>query len=195
MRSVEFYFDLMSPFSYLAATRIDAIAAAAGAEAHWKPFFLPGVMKATGNRGPTETFAKALYAHKDLNDWARHLNLPVIELPDTFPFLALTADRLAFVAAEHGKMREWCQRMFKSIWVQRADCNDPAVLTAELTAIGLDPVASLERAKADDIKAKLKANTDEAVEKGAFGAPTFFVDGEMFVGNDRLMFVEAALKR
>ncbi len=195
MRVVEFYFDLMSPYSYLASTRVDAIAAGAGAEVQWKPFFLPGVMKATGNRGPTELFVKAAYALKDLNDWAKHLKLPPIELPDPFPFIALTADRLAFVAGEHGKLREWSQRMYRRIWVDRADCNDVAVLSAELKAIGLDPAAALQRAQAEEIKAKLKANTDEAVERGAFGAPTFFVDGEMFVGNDRLMFVEAALKR
>lgn len=195
MRVVEFYFDLMSPFSYLAATRIDAIAASAGAEAHWKPFFLPGVMKATGNRGPTEIMAKAIYSLKDLNDWAKHLGLPPVELPDEFPFISLTADRLAFVAGEHGKLREWCLRMFKKIWAERKDCNDVEVLTAELKAIGLDPAAAFERAKAEEIKAKLKANTDEAIERGAFGAPTFYVDGEMFVGNDRLMFVEQALRR
>ena len=192
---VEFYFDLMSPYSYLASLRVDAIAAGAGAEVQWKPLFLPGVMKATGNRGPTETLAKALYSLKDLNDWAKLLNLPPIDVPEPFPFIALTADRLAFVAGEHGKLREWCQRIFKRIWVDRADCNDPEVLATELRALGLDPAISMERARSDEIKAKLKANTDEAVERGAFGAPTFFVDGEMFVGNDRLMFVEAALKR
>ncbi len=157
--------------------------------------YLPGVMKATGNQGPTSVAAKAMYALKDINDWARHYQLPPIELPDPFPFVATNADRLAIAIEESDPKKSigFCKLMFKRIWLERADCNDPAVLSVALLSLGLDAPALLERIKQEDLKAKLKANTDEAVARGAFGAPTFFVGEEMFVGNDRLMFVEQAL--
>lgn len=185
----------MSPYSYLASTQVRAVAERSSATLRWRPMYLPGVMKATGNHGPTAIAAKAMYALKDCNDWAKHYGLPEIQLPDHFPFTAVLANRTAFVAEEQGKMPEYAEKMFARIWAERADCNDPTVVSGILGQLGIDPVPAIARAGSDDIKNKLRANTDEAVERGAFGAPTFYVGEEMFVGNDRLMFVEAALKR
>jgi 2-hydroxychromene-2-carboxylate isomerase len=195
-KSLEFFFDLMSPYSYLAATQLTALAQRTGAELRWRPLYLPGVMKATGNRGPTEVAAKAMYAFKDVNDWAKHYRLHEIILPDNFPFTAVLADRAAVVADEQGRCGEYTLAMFKTIWGERGDCTDPAVVSRVLKVVGLDPEAVLTRAGSEEVKAKLRANTDEAVERGAFGVPTFFVGmTEMFVGNDRLAFVEQALRR
>ena len=139
--------------------------------------------------------AKAMYAFKDINDWAKHYRLPSIELPDNFPFTAVLANRVALVAEEQGKIAEYTLKMFMRIWAERADCNDPLMVAGVLGQVGLDAEAVMARAGSDEIKARLKANTEEAVERGAFGVPTFYVGDEMFVGNDRLHFIEQALKR
>lgn len=186
----------MSPYSYLAATQLVSVAERTNAVLRWRPVYLPGVLKATGNTGPTANAAKAMYAWKDVNDWARHYGLPELQIPSNFPFTAVLANRVAIVADEQGKACEFTVKMFTRIWAEGADCNDPATVSGVLGQIGLDPEAVIARAGTDEVKAKLRANTDNAVERGAFGVPTFYVgEEEMFVGNDRLMFVEQALKR
>lgn len=185
----------MSPYSYLASTRVLAVAERTKAALRWRPLYLPGVMKATGNTGPTSIAAKAMYNFKDLNDWTRHYGLPPIELPDNFPFTAVLANRVALVAEEQGKIAEYSTKMFARIWAERADCTDPLMIAGLLGQLGLDAEAVIARAGSEEIKARLKQNTDEAVERGAFGVPTFYVGEEMFVGNDRLQFVEQALAR
>lgn len=140
--------------------------------------------------------AKAVYSFKDLNDWARHYGLPEVRLPDDFPFTAVLANRCALVAEDGNQIAAYSLKMFAAIWAEKRNCNDPAVVSEILSSVGLDPAASLARAGTDEIKARLKQNTEEAVERGAFGVPTYFVGREeMFVGNDRLHFVESALTR
>jgi 2-hydroxychromene-2-carboxylate isomerase len=193
-KSLEFLFDLMSPYSYLAATQLTAVGERTGAAVKWVPVYLPGIMRATGNRGPTAVPPKAVYTFKDVNDWARHYGLPPIELPDDFPFQAAAADRLCLVADEQGKGAAFALAMFRQIWAARCNANDPAVMESALKEAGLDPPTALARGRSDEIRTLLKANTDAAVSRGAYGVPTFFVGEEMFVGNDRLMFVEKALR-
>jgi len=192
-RTVEFFFDFISPYSYLASTRVEAMAKRVGATVRWRPFFLPGVMKATGNHGPTSIPAKAAWVWKDVQDWSKYLGLPPMVLPETFPFLATQANRVALVMDEKGRIREFAEPTFRRIWVEGHDVSDPATLAAILTGLGEDPAPILERAQSQELKDRLRANTDEAVQRGAFGAPTFFVGDELFVGNDRLDFVERAL--
>jgi 2-hydroxychromene-2-carboxylate isomerase len=194
-KSVDFIFDLMSPYSYLAASQLEGLEKRTGATVNWWPIFLPGLMKAVGNKGPIEVPFKAVYALKDLNDWATHYGLPEIQVPEDFPFHAVTAQRVFVAAAEQGKGAAFALAMYRLIWHDRLAANDEAVLTRALDAVGLDPKATLERAKSDPVKEKLRANTDAAIERSVFGVPTFFVADEMFVGNDRLMFVEKALCR
>lgn len=193
--SVEFFFDFMSPYSYLAVTRIESMVAPLGVSVVWRPCFLPGLMKATENRGPGEIPAKALYVLKDVNDWAEHLGLPPITLPERFPFLATQANRCALVAIDEGKGSAFVRAMFDAIWRDRRDPNDAAVLAEVLQAVGLDATTVLELAASPPLKDRLRASTDEAVSRGAFGVPTFFIGDEMFVGNDRLDFVVRKLAR
>jgi 2-hydroxychromene-2-carboxylate isomerase len=193
--TVEFFYDLMSPYSYLAATRLEAIAERTNATIQWKPLYLPGVMKAVENKGPTAIPAKAMYSFKDLNDWTQHYGLPPLVLPDPFPFVAAQADRALLAAAPLGKLVALTHAFFRAIWVDGKNCNDAAVLAAVIQSQGLEPASLLATANSDEIRNQLRANTDDAIARGAFGVPTYFVNGEMFVGNDRLFFVEAALKR
>jgi 2-hydroxychromene-2-carboxylate isomerase len=194
-RTLEFYFDFMSPYSYLASTQLEGVVQRTGAALSLKPLYLPGVMRATGNKSPIETPSKAMYTLKDLNDWAKHYRLPEVILPDTFPFNSAQADRVGLAVLEAAPARglAFTTALFRAVWQERKDPNAEDVLRPLLQALELDAAAIVARAQTDEIKARLRANTDQAVERGAFGVPTFFVGDQMFVGNDRLMFVEAAL--
>jgi 2-hydroxychromene-2-carboxylate isomerase len=194
-KRVDFIFDLMSPYAFLASTQLDAIAKRTGATFEWCPIFLPGLMKAVDNRGPLEVPIKARYVFKDVADWAKHYGLPQMHVPEERPFHALWAQRAFVAAAEQEKGPAFAAAMWRLIWFERQPMKDEAVIARALTSAGLDATAALARSKTDEVKAKLKANTDAAAERNVFGVPTFFVDGEMFVGNDRLMFVEKALCR
>jgi 2-hydroxychromene-2-carboxylate isomerase len=192
---VEFFFDFMSPYSYLAATRIEAVVGAAGGAVVYRPCFLPGLLKATGNRGPAEIPAKLAYTFKDLSDWARALNLPPIRVPETFPFLTTQASRAALVAIDEGQGPAFVRAMFDAIWRDGKNGADEAVIGEVLSACGLEGPRVLALASSQGLKDRLKAATDEAMQRGAFGVPTFFAKGEMFVGNDRLDFVAKRLQR
>lgn len=184
----------MSPYSYLAATRLHDLSARTKASVKWVPVYLPGIMRAVGNRGPTEVAPKGVYTFKDINDWAKHYGLPEILLPDEFPFQAAQGLRLCLAAEEQGRCSELALALFKKIWAERRNVNDEATQREALEEVGLDAEKMLARGQTEEIRAKLKANTEEAVGRGAFGVPTFFVErDEMFVGNDRLLFVEKAL--
>lgn len=193
--TVEFFFDFMSPYSYLASTRVEAMVGAAEGTVRWRPCYLPGLLRATGNVGPGQIPAKGAYAFKDLLDWTEHLGMPPLIVPETFPFAAAQADRCALVALDEGKGPAFSKAMFAAIWRDGKDPNDAAVVAEVLTACGLDAAAVAAKAASPELKERLKAETDEAVRRGAYGVPTFFVGDEMFVGNDRLDFVVRRLQR
>lgn len=193
-QQVDFYFDFMSPYSYLASTRIEAMVGGAGGTVSWRPCFLPALLKATDNRGPGQIPAKLAWTMKDVVDWAEFLGLPPVKVPDTFPFLATQANRCALVALDEGKGPAFCVEMFAAIWRDGIDPNDPAALAEVLRKVGLDPERVLPLATSQPLKDRLRASSDEAVQRGAFGVPTFFIGDEMFVGNDRLDFVVRRLK-
>ncbi len=195
MRALEFFFDYGSPYSYLASTQVEALAQRTGAQLRWRPFLLGGVFKATGGEPPVSNMYKARYLYKDLQDWARVYGLPQVVLPDGFPVNSLSADRLGFVAEEVGLLPAWSHVVFRAAFVEGRDISRPEVLRELAASAGLDPQAAFARMLSPEVKDRLRLNTEEAVRRGAFGAPTFFVGEQMFFGNDRLGFVEAALQR
>jgi len=192
---VEFFFDFMSPYSYLASTRVEAMVSAAGGSVSWRPCFLPALLKATDNRGQGQIPAKVPWVVKDLRDWAEFLGLPPVKIPDTFPFLATQANRCALVAIDEDKGPTFCVAMFAAIWRDGLDPNDVSVLTGVLQKVGLDAERVLALAASQPLKDRLRAESDEAVRRGAFGVPTFFIGDELFVGNDRLDFVVRRLTK
>ena len=194
MSTFEFYFDFTSTYSYLAASQVEAIAARAGASVRYRPVLLGAVFQATGNRPPLAVPAKGRYMVKDIRDWTRLYRLPDFRLPPEFPLKSLKANRLALVAIEEGRIADFVARTYRAAFVEHRDIGSEPVLAELAQASGLDPAAALARIETQEIKDLLRKNTDEAVSRGAFGAPTFFVGEEMFVGNDRLSFVEAALR-
>lgn len=195
MRTVEFFFDFMSPYSYLAATRVEALLAPVGGMVAWRPCLLPAILKATENRGPAEIPAKLPYLAKDLERWCELLGLPAFGLPEGFPFLATQANRCAIVAADRGKGGVFARAMFDVIWRDRRDATSAEVIGEVLERTGFDAAEVMTLASAPELKNRLRAASDEAVTRGAFGVPAFFVGTELFIGNDRLDFVVRHLAR
>ncbi len=188
-RQLEFFFDYGSPFSYLADTQIDALLKRTGAQVIYKPMLLGGVFKATGNASPITIPAKGKYMGSDLSLWAKEYRVPM-KMNPFFPINTIRIMRGAVAAQSAGCFPAYHSTMFRAMWAEGVNLGDPNVVKPIFSKLGMDPEV-VERA---DVKERLRANTDEAVARGAFGAPSFFVGDAMFWGNDRMHFVEAALK-
>lgn len=199
MKRIEFYYDLVSPFSYLAQTQIGRIRDETGAEVVWRPMLLGAVHKLTGNSAPISVPAKGRYSFKDIHRWAALYGAP-LDFPKSFPFRTVTTMRAAVFCETLGKLEDFTREAFRVYWEEG---NPPDGLEADESEhisevarrIGAEPQEVLEGASEQSVKNKLKEETERAVERGVFGAPAFFVGEEMFWGNDRLHFVEAALAR
>lgn len=191
--SLEFFWDPASPYTYLAATRIETLAEEAGIALNWRPFLLGGVFKATGNRAPAEVAAKGRYLFEDLQRWASLYGVP-LRFPESFPANSIQALRAALVAEESGQGPDFARAVMAAHWGEGRDINDPAVLAEVAEGAGLTADAVAQQMQSQEIKDRLRANTDEAVARGAFGAPTFFVGDVMFWGNDRLPLLKAYLQ-
>ncbi len=192
MKRIEFFFDYASTYTYLAHRAVEELAARHDAELVFRPMVLGFVFKATGNNMPAAVPAKAAYMVHDVRRWARHYGLP-FHMPSVFPVNTIRALRAAVAAIEDGVFLPFHHAVMKGYWADDQDIGDSEVLTALATGAGLDGARLVARAEEPAVKAQLKKNTDEAIERGAFGAPTFFVGDQMFWGNDRLSFVEEAL--
>jgi 2-hydroxychromene-2-carboxylate isomerase len=196
---LEFFFDCSSPWTYLAFTRIGPIAERAGIEIVWRPILVGGVFNAV-NRDVYERRAnpdprKSVYYDKDLQDWARLAGIR-IGRPPVFPVRAVAAMRAVIAADETGKLVPFARAVFETYWGELKDIGQASVLGAAAARAGLDGRALLKRSEDEEIKARLRANTDELIARGGFGSPTIFVnENDMYFGNDRLPLVEAALSR
>jgi 2-hydroxychromene-2-carboxylate isomerase len=191
MATLEFFYDFVSPYSYFASARVEAIASRTGAAVRWRPFLLGGVLKATDNKAPADTAAKYAHLKVDTVRWARRLGLP-FAWPPAHPFSTVLAMRCALAAERRGALVPFTHAAFRAVWAEGKDLISPEALAAVAASAGLDGPALVAAAPGE--KAALVAQTDEAVRRGSFGAPTFFVGDEMWIGNDRLDFVEEALR-
>jgi 2-hydroxychromene-2-carboxylate isomerase len=192
-RTLEFYFDYGSPYSYLADTQVEAIARRTGASLARKPMLLGGVFKATGNASPMTVELKSRWSAFDMPMWAKHYGVPFNRNP-FFPVNTLALMRGAAAAQIDGVFEQYHPAMYKAMWVDGRNLNDMNEVAAVLVAAGLDARKFGQRLQDQDVKDRLKETTDGAVARGVFGAPTCFVGDLMFFGNDRLPFVEMALK-
>ena len=192
-KTVEFYFDFGSPYSYLAYKALPAIAAARGAQIVWHPMLLGGVFKATGNHSPAEIPAKSQWMHGDLLRWAAYYGAPFKFNPH-FPINTLTLMRgAAGMQLRGSEFPKYMETIFHAMWAEPRNLGDTAELAAVLGAAGFDPDAFVALVNDAAVKDQLKRTTEEAVARGVFGAPTFFVGEDMYWGQDRLDFVAAAL--
>lgn len=187
MAQLEFFYDYVSIYSYLANVRVRDFD-----NVRYRPFFLGGVMEATGNRPPATVKAKGPYLMNDAQRWAKRYGVP-LKMNSVFPQNTLHALRLALVAQQQGFFDDVHQRIFDAMWVNDQHLGDDAVIRSIVEQAGQSVDDVMSRIADDSVKSELKANTQEAVERGAFGAPTFFVGDQMFFGNDRFDFIEDAL--
>ncbi len=193
-KTLEFHFDFGSPTTYLAYTQVPRIAQETGATVVWHPMLLGGVFKATGNASPVTVPAKGRWMFDDLARWARHWGVPFAANPH-FPINTLTLMRGAcgLLMRQPADFRPYVDAVFHAMWVAPRNLNDPGEVAAVLTAAGFDAAAFMTLVSDPEVKADLVARTEASVARGAFGAPTFFVDDQMFFGQDRLHFVRDAL--
>jgi len=192
MKTLDFYFDLSSPYSYLAATQLGPVAARHGATIAWKPVVLAAVFKATGNTMPAVCAPKAQNMLVDLARWGKRYGVP-FAMSSHFPLNTIKPERL-IVAAGAARAGDLALAFFRGMWVDDRNIADEAVMRAIVEAQGLDANALLAAIETPAVKDALRANTDEAIARGMFGAPAMFVGDELFWGNDRLDFVEDALR-
>lgn len=195
MKSFEFWFDIGSPAAYLAWTQLPALCEETGAQAVYRPMLLGGVFHATGNHSPTEVPAKGSYMLDDLARFARRYGVPFNNNPH-FPVNTLMIMRgaVGLQLREPARFDAYVRAMYEAMWVHAQNLNDPAAVGAVLHATGFDPAAMLALTQDAEVKDRLKAVTQEAVDRGVFGAPVFFIGTQMFWGQDRLDFVKEALQ-
>jgi len=195
-REIEFFFDVGSSYSYLAATQMAAVAERTKTPVRWRPFLLGAVFKATGNDLPIRVPAKARWMLVDMQGWASHYKIPFV-MPSKFPVLTLRTQRfLAGIERSHpAKVSAIALELFHAYWAADQDPTADAVLEAAARAAGIDPAPAIAAIDAQETKDQLRATTDEAVKRGAFGAPCMFVGDVMFWGNDRIPLLEQLLAR
>ena len=191
-KTVEFWYDFLSPTAYLGYWRLKDIAARTGATIEYHPMLLGGVFKATGNQTPVNVKPKGKWMFFDMSNYARKYGVPLKSNP-YFVFSSLPLMRGAILAQERGELEPYNDTIFYGIWRDARNLADPGIIVETLKEAGLNADAYVEGIQQQDVKDRLIANTNEAVEKGAFGAPTFFVGDKMWWGQDRLDWVEEEL--
>ena len=194
-KTVEFYFDLGSPATYLAYTQLPKICEQTDSQLVYIPMLLGGVFKATGNASPATIPAKGLYMFQDLDRYAKRYGVPLKFNPH-FPINTLMLMRaVTGMQLRHPeRFQAFIDCLFKALWVEGRSLDDPATVASVLTQNGFDPYEVLALTADEDVKAALKDNTEKAVQRGVFGAPSMFVDNQLFFGQDRLDFVIEALR-
>ena len=193
-KAFEFWFDVGSPAAYLAWKRLPAFEQRTGARAEHKPMLLGGVFKAQGNASPVTVPAKGKWLLGDLARTARKDGVPLAYGPG-FPINTLTLMRgaIGLQMREPARYAAYVDAVFDAMFARPQDLRDPNVIGAVLAQAGFDPAALLALAGDPEVKAALIRNTEAAVAKGVFGAPTFFVGDELFWGQDRMDQVAEAL--
>jgi len=194
---VEFLFDFGSPNAFLSHRVIPAIEARTGVRFNYVPVLLGGIFKATGNQSPATAFAhirnKPEYERLEVERFVRKHGIQGFGYSPFFPVNTLSLMRGAIAARNLRVFDRYVDEMYRHMWVDHKKLDDPAVLAAALTESGFDAARLMAESTSPAVKAELIANTERAVERGAFGSPTFFVDDEMWFGKDRLDEVEQAI--
>ena len=198
MKTVQFHFDFGSPNAYLSHLVIPEIEARTGVTFDYVPVLLGGVFKLTNNRSPMETFAgiknKPEYQAIETQRFIRRHKITRYKFNPHFPLNSLQLMRGAIAAQELHVFDRYVNCVFDNMWGEPKKMDEPEIVTAALTACGLDAKRILELTQDPAVKAKLMANTESSVQRGTFGSPTFFVGDEIFFGKDRLDEVEREIR-
>ena len=178
-KTIEFYFDFGSPTAYLAHKRLQQLQSQYSCTLDYKPILLGGLFKATGNMSPVMVAAKGKY---------------MMNINPHFPINTLNLMRGAVAALGQDHFSAYVEAVFDAVWVNGENMGELDVVARVLTAAGLDAQSIIASTQDPDVKAALISNTEAAVAKGCFGAPTMFVGSDMFFGQDRMQFIEMALQ-
>lgn len=194
MKTFEFWFDFGSPAAYLAFTQLQKLENETNSTVVYRPMLLGGVFQATGNHSPATIPAKGSYIFSDFTRFAKRYGVPFNSNPH-FPINTLLLMRGAIgMQQQHPEQfLDYCRAVFRAIWIDALNMNDPATVGAALHKAGFEPQKLMALANEQVTKDALKTATTEAVTRGVFGAPTFFVGNQMYWGQDRLDFVKEAL--
>jgi 2-hydroxychromene-2-carboxylate isomerase len=201
MNKIEFFYDLSSPWTYLAFYNLDGVVTRTGANVVLRPILVGGVFNAVN---PAVYAAREQadnrrlqHSWKVLNDWAALAGVPMHFPSPYHPAKSIHAMR--FCCALEGDqvaLARFTRAAFASYFTAQENLDDPEVLMAVANSIGLDGTALRMATASDEVKGRLRMNTDELIERGGYGSPTLFVNGDdMYFGNDQLPLVEAALNR
>jgi len=195
----EFMFDFGSPNAYLSHEAIPAIEKRASVKFEYVPILLGGIFKSTNNKSPAETLAgvknKPEFMKLETERFIKRFNVQPYVWNPFFPVNTLNLMRAAVAAQLEGVFEKYVEAAFHHMWREPKKMDDPEVAAKALTSSGLDGAKLMTRAQEGEVKAKLIANTQSAVERGAFGSPTFFVGKEMFFGKEQLREVEEMVTR
>lgn len=199
MPDIEFFFDISSPWTYLAFTNVQPLAAELGATVRWKPFMVGGVFNTVNptvyESRRTPVPAKQAYLGKSLADWARWTGVQIRFPPSVFPVNSVKLMRGCLVLDGTGQLPAFAKAGFEAYWRDDLDIAQDAVVREVCKRAGVDADALLAAIGAQDIKDRLRANTEELIARGGFGTPTIFLGDDMYFGNDHLPLVRAALER
>jgi 2-hydroxychromene-2-carboxylate isomerase len=187
----DFFYDLGSPYSYLASTQLRGLSERTGATARLFPITLGGLRKTLGTALPSQ--AQLAYMSHDVQIWGRRYQVP-IQIPAGFPTRSIQALRACVIAEGQGRQTEAMHALFRACFGEGKDIAQPEAIRAALDEAGLDGKGLLAATESPEAKDGLRQRTDLALSRGVFGVPAFFVGDRLFFGNDRLEFVEAALR-
>lgn len=193
--TIEFYFDFSSSYSYIALGNIQRLVRETGCSIVWKPIALGAIFKMRNHGPPSPDDPKRAYIWNDIERCASEAGV-AYTWPEPFPFNSIPAARIFYVIADTdvAAAREWALAVFNASFGEGRDCSDPEELAAIATSLKLNGAELLQATKEDRVKKLLKDATDEAIGRGVFGAPTFFVAGEMVWGADRFDRVERLIR-
>jgi 2-hydroxychromene-2-carboxylate isomerase len=192
MPTVDFYFDYLSPFAYLASREVRAACTRAGAQVVFRPILFPALLNHWGQRGPAEIPPKSIHTFKECLRYALLRDIP-FRAPRLHPFNPLLALRVTLAAADDAERERIAHALYALGWAQGGDLSSREEIEQQLTAAGLPALQLLERATTTEVKSLLRTETDEAIRRGVFGIPTMIADNELFWGVSQLPMLELYL--
>lgn len=196
---IDFYFDVSSPWTYLAFHNIQPLAAELGVPVVWKPILVGGVFNAVNPSVYTAREhgvpAKQNYLRKDVLDWARHTGLKIVFPPSVFPVNSVKVMRACLWLDPQGRLPDFARAAFEIYWGENQDLSQDAVIREICSRTGIEAEALFAGIAQAEVKDRLRANTDELIARGGFGSPTMYVGDDMYFGNDRLILVREAVRR
>jgi 2-hydroxychromene-2-carboxylate isomerase len=200
MAEVECFFDCSSPWTYFAFESLLKMQEEIGVSIKWRPFLVGGVFNAVNpsvyNSRNAPVPAKTAYSKKDQQDWARYLGLAMHYRPSVFPVNSVKAMRACIVLEPEDRLVPFAREAFKSYWVDDQDISQVPVLAAICDRLGIESGTLFAAIDQQTVKDTLRANTQEAIDRGSFGSPTMFVGGDdMYFGNDRMPLIRDAVLR